>query len=522
MEATRLNNNLPVITKAMFTAVGKTFDGENIDGPSVIRIPDWIPGSERPDAAAKYYIYFANHRGSYIRMAWASELQGSWNLFNTGTAANAALSGAITPGNGVLDMQLGNNPSTMDLGINVIGGDLASPDVRIDDVNQRLVLYFHGRVQGTADGSQATYVATSSNGLNFNLISEGGQANHGVRDAALGRDYFRTFEVDGHAFAFANRGELFRGPLTTNAGASATLANADDAGGLWKSPTTVSKTLLWTEVFSPIQYLYENVLGQGKEDARHFAVYSKPARDPDTIYFAYSARFDTPESILLSAVSLAGLTPIERLNPARWVFVDVDPDTPGDQFQIVLLQPREVWEGINRPLQPSANGPAVNVRQLRDPCFFEDTDGSLYLFYTGKGEEAIGIASVSIRAPGIETWRFNNFGISTNSGIAADDADPDDDGVLNIFEYATGTPPLTNSPSPITSAMTGGYLTLTVTKAPVTGVTWSAQSCDDLASWSSASVTVLVDNATTFQVRDNFAITPSTLKRFLRLRLARP
>jgi len=38
--------------------------GGNIQGPSLIRVPDWV---ENP--LGKYYLYFADHRGTYIRMA---------------------------------------------------------------------------------------------------------------------------------------------------------------------------------------------------------------------------------------------------------------------------------------------------------------------------------------------------------------------------------------------------------------------------------------------------------------------
>ena len=42
-------------------------------------------------------------------------------------------------------------------------------------------------------------------------------------------------------------------------------------------------------------------------------------------------------------------------------------------------------------------GDAVGVNQLRDPYIFEDRDGSLYLYYSGQGEDAIGVAAVSSR-----------------------------------------------------------------------------------------------------------------------------
>ena len=41
----------------------------------------------------------------------------------------------------------------------------------------------------------------------------------------------------------------------------------------------------------------------------------------------------------------------------------------------------------------------------------------------------------------LETWRQDNFGIISDSGDAADDADPDQDGVTNINEYTAGTDP---------------------------------------------------------------------------------
>ena len=42
----------------------------------------------------------------------------------------------------------------------------------------------------------------------------------------------------------------------------------------------------------------------------------------------------------------------------------------------------------------------------------------------------------------IEQWRFTHFGITTNTGNAADDADPDGDGSNNLAEFNAGTNPL--------------------------------------------------------------------------------
>jgi hypothetical protein len=47
--------------------------GDNVNGPSLIRVPDWI---EEP--LGRYYLYFAHHDGQYIRLAYSNELHGPW------------------------------------------------------------------------------------------------------------------------------------------------------------------------------------------------------------------------------------------------------------------------------------------------------------------------------------------------------------------------------------------------------------------------------------------------------------
>ncbi|MFL5284085.1 MAG: hypothetical protein ACJ8AW_24605 [Rhodopila sp.] len=45
--------------------------GVNIQGPSLIRVPDWVE-----DRLSDYYPYFADHKGSYIRLAYADRVTG--------------------------------------------------------------------------------------------------------------------------------------------------------------------------------------------------------------------------------------------------------------------------------------------------------------------------------------------------------------------------------------------------------------------------------------------------------------
>jgi hypothetical protein len=55
-------------------------DGDNINGPSLIRAPTWLPRR-----LGEYYLYFAHHHGSYIRLAFADRLEGPWTVYRPGT-----------------------------------------------------------------------------------------------------------------------------------------------------------------------------------------------------------------------------------------------------------------------------------------------------------------------------------------------------------------------------------------------------------------------------------------------------
>ena len=50
----------PIITPEMDSRMGG-----NIQGPSLIKVPDWV---ENP--LGEYYLYFADHRGTYIPVSY--------------------------------------------------------------------------------------------------------------------------------------------------------------------------------------------------------------------------------------------------------------------------------------------------------------------------------------------------------------------------------------------------------------------------------------------------------------------
>ena len=54
--------------------------GENIQGPSLIKVPDWVPNK-----MGEYYLYFADHKGLYIRLAYADSITGPWQVYEPGS-----------------------------------------------------------------------------------------------------------------------------------------------------------------------------------------------------------------------------------------------------------------------------------------------------------------------------------------------------------------------------------------------------------------------------------------------------
>jgi hypothetical protein len=118
-----------------------------------------------------------------------------------------------------------------------------------------------------------------------------------------------------------------------------------------------------------------------------------------------------------------------------------------------------------------------------------------------------------------DAWEIAQFGAATGHS-ALDDFDAD--GYNELLELAFGQNPTISSPGglpPVTSE--GGYLTMTLVKQP--GVTYEVQSAGTLQpalpnSFSAASTTVLVHDATTLKVRDNYLI-GTGLRRFLRVKV---
>ncbi len=189
VQANRLLDE-PIITPATHASIGV-----NIQGPSLIRVPEWIT-----DRLGAYYLYFADHKGSYIRLAYADRLSGPWTIHPPGSlhlreSLFTTRPPIATPEQLAL-FQVRHATISHDVLSEITTPHIASPDVHVDRVNRQIVMYYHGLEDV---GTQVTRVATSRNGIDFTAYPE-----------ILGRSYFRVFRHAGTTYALAMPGQLYR------------------------------------------------------------------------------------------------------------------------------------------------------------------------------------------------------------------------------------------------------------------------------------------------------------------------
>lgn len=137
-----------------------------------------------------------------------------------------------------------------------------------------------------------------------------------------------------------------------------------------------------------------------------------------------------------------------------------------------------------------------------------------------------GSGSFTVRVlPRIQDWRQQYFGTTDNTGDAADDADPDHDGITNLMEFGTGTDPTSGASGSSALQYTGtfagngivagagqpvarfetipfgvDYRALFVRRVDsvAAGLTYIVQFSPDMTTWTASAVTpaVLADNGT--------------------------
>jgi hypothetical protein len=302
----------------------------NVNGPTVIRVPDWV---DRP--LGRYYMYFANHVGEFIRLAYADSIAGPWRVYEPGVL-HVRNTSFFRP-------QPDPKETLADFYTHV-----ASPEVLVDSVNRRLVMWVHGwctngerwpsdpaaarawaRQRGYGQFSQA---AVSVDGINFE-----------VRPAITRQSYMRVFQHGGYFYALSRLGQLSRSrdPLTSF-----------EAG--------------------------PNPFGEGAHAnrVRHVGLLARG----NLLHVFFTAIGDAPERVLMSTIELTSDWTTWRATPA-----------------IEVLQPETRYECADMAIMPSEPGDIdVRARQIRDPFVFEE-QGRAFLFYSVCGEQ--GIAAAGLEMP---------------------------------------------------------------------------------------------------------------------------
>lgn len=324
MRITRIGTG-PIIGPATSLSIG-----ENIQGPSMIRVPDWLA-----NPLGRYYLYFADHKGAYIRMAFADAIEGPWTVHEPGslrlsdstmlTDAPAGTPEQMERIESGYRRVFGEENFFPHLLLDATTPHIASPDVHVDHERREILMYFHGL---TDLAVQETKLATSTNGLDFTAAA-----------AVLGRPYMRAFEHDGVTHALTMPGVFSR--------------SIDGRTDFEQGP----------QLFVPAM--------------RHSAVLVRDG----VLHVLWSRVGDAPESILYTTIELT-----DDWN--EWVESDAT----------LVLRPEFDWEGVDAPVEPSVRSVAFgSVHQLRDPAIFtelvDDTERS-YLLYAVAGESGIALAEI--------------------------------------------------------------------------------------------------------------------------------
>ena len=179
----------------------------------------------------------------------------------------------------------------------------------------------------------------------------------------------------------------------------------------------------------------------------------------------------------------------------------------------------------------SASGPYATLASGLAATAYTDTvglsNGSTY-YYTVSAANAFGAgdASTPVSARPLSLamgWRQEHFGTTDATGIAADLADPDADGMANLLEYALGADPLAKDSSALPAIATeDDHLVLSFRRIAAPALHYSVEATADLAAtpwpetiWNSTGEANVAGPVT---VTDPVVLS-ATAHRFLRLRV---
>ena len=181
----------------------------------------------------------------------------------------------------------------------------------------------------------------------------------------------------------------------------------------------------------------------------------------------------------------------------------------------------QTYDGSPKPVSATTTPSGLTVSITYDGSAIAPTNHGSYVIAASINQaNYIGTAAGTLTITGQSAggWRTQHFSAGQiTAGLAADDADPDGDGLKNLIEYALGMDPLSRTPALLPTRDANGLTLIFTRPKDLPDVTYGAESTDNLGTWNSVTLEVITDGPVqTLRARDPLT-TGNPARRFMRL-----
>lgn len=139
----------------------------NICNPCLVKVPDWCKNK-----LADYYLFYADHKGKFIKLAYSNNLFSKWKIKKGGVIHIRQFNDAIN--------------------------HIASPEIYIDSKKKEVILFTHSHSKSQV--GQWTYISKSKDALNFEVVN----------NIPIAPFYFRMFQYNEYYYALTKGGALWK------------------------------------------------------------------------------------------------------------------------------------------------------------------------------------------------------------------------------------------------------------------------------------------------------------------------